>query len=462
MTWNDILTVWSDSLWVSGIVWALLAIVLLYLARRPAHDALRVASRALARWLRTAARALGGVRGRALAQQRILHAAMALDLVERRIERTTRRFAHAIERDLGAFPQLQRRLTDQIERIDRDYHDSADTPPVPPQWLDAVDAVARTQQAGDAAVAGILDAMHGTLTRAAHDALDEFRFASRKRHGLLRRMLPLWRRAARMLSRMDGNVAVLTRRAESIDAQIERYVRLRDEPPALTLGVQAQYWMRCLFAVAGLGVMGVLAATEHALLARPLLALLPNSSTVFGAPLAQVEAWVVIGAEMAFGLLLLEVNRITRLLPALGLLGRRARLRSGALLSLLWLATVVFAGALMVLGAPAKAAVALSVAEVGAVVLLALLLLPVGLLLEMVLNAGRSVVLSALGGVLAVSALLLRALSWLARLAGRVLVHAYDLVIFLPLAIDAAITMRRNKAAEDVEKGDAEVTAPSS
>lgn len=461
MTWNDILTVWSDSLWVSGIIWTLLAIVLLYLARRPAHDALRVASRALARWLRTAARALSGVRGRALAQQRILHAAMALDLAERRIERTTRRFAHAIERDLGAFPQLQRRLTDQVERIDRDYHDSADTPPVPPQWLDAVDAVARTQQAGDAAVAGILDAMHGTLTRAAHDALDEFRFASRKRHGLLRRMLPLWRRAARMLSRMDGNVAVLTRRAESIDAQIQRYIRLRDEPPALTLGVQAQYWMRCLFAIVGLGVMGVLAATEHALLAQPLLALLPNSTPVFGVPLAQVEAWVVIGAEVAFGLLLLELNRVTRLLPALGLLGPRARLRAGVLLSLLWLGTVVFAGALMVLGAPAKAELGHSVAEVGAVVLLALLLLPAGLLLDMVLNTARSVILSVVGGVLAVVALLLRALGWLALLAGRVLVYAYDLTIFLPLAIDAAIAMRRNKGANDGDQDEAEATASS-
>lgn len=461
MTWNDILTVWSDSLWVSGIVWALLAIVLLYLARRPAHDALRIASRALARWLRTAARALDGLRGRALAQQRVLHAAMALDLAERRIERTTRRFAHAIERDLGAFPQLQRRLTDQIERIDRDYHDSADTPPVPPQWLDAVDAVARTQQAGDAAVAGILDAMHGTLTRAAHDALDEFRFASRKRHGLLRRMLPLWRRAARMLSRMDGNVAVLTRRAESIDAQIERYVLLRDEPPALTLGVQAQYWMRCLFAVAGLGVMGVLAATEHALLTPPLLALLPHSNAVFGVPLAQVEAWVVIGAEAAFGLLLLEVNRVTRLLPALGLLGPRTRLRSGVLLCLLWLATVFFAGVLLALGAPAKATVAHSVAEVGAVVLLALLLLPAGLLLDMLLSSGRSVILSVVGGALAAAALLLRALGWLARLAGRVLVYVYDLAVFLPLAIDAAIAMRRNKTA-DGDEDETEATASSS
>ena len=459
MTWNDILTVWSDSLWVSAIVWALLAIVLMYLARRPAHDALCVMSSALARWLRTAARALSGVRGRLLAQQRILHAAMALDLAERRIERTTRRFAHSIERDLGAFPQLQRRLTDQIERIDRDYHDSADTPPVPPQWLDAVDAVARTQGAGDSAVAGILDAMHGTLTRAAHDSLDEFRFVSRKRHGLLRRTLPQWRRAASMLSRMDGNVAVLTRRAESIDAQIEHYARLRDEPPALTLGVQAQYWMRCLFAAVALGVMGVLAVTEHALLAPPLLALLQNPISVFGLPLAQVEAWVVIGAQVVFGLLLLEVNRVTRLLPTLGLLGPRARLRSGVLLAVLWLATVVFAGTLLVLGAPAKATVAHSVAEVGAVVLLALLLLPTGLLLDMVLNAGRSVVLSVLGGILAAVALLLRACGWLARLAGRVLIYAYDLVIFLPLAIDAAIAMRRRKAdAED----DSEATAASS
>ncbi|MEJ2655122.1 MAG: hypothetical protein P8Z69_07455 [Acidihalobacter sp.] len=462
MTWKNILTVWSDSLWVSAVVWALLAIVLLYLARRPAHEALRVASSALARWLRAAARALSGVRGRLLNQQRILHAAMALDMAERRIERTTRRFAHSIERDLGAFPQLQRRLTDQIERIDRDYHDSADTPPVPPQWLDAVDAVARTQGAGDSAVAGILDAMHGTLTRAAHDSLDEFRFVSRKRHGLLRRMLPQWRRAARMLSRMDGNVAVLTRRAESIDGQIERYTQLRDEPPALTLGAQAQYWMRCVFAAAALVVMGVLAVTEHALLAPPLLALLPNPASVFGVPLAHVEAWVVIGAEVVFGLLLLEVNRATRLLPALGLLGPRARLRSGVLLGLLWLATVAFAGTMVVLGAPTKATVAHSIAEVGVVVLLALLLLPTGLLLDMVLNTGRSVVLSVLGGILEAAALLLRVLGWLARLAGRVLIYAYDLVVFLPLAIDAVIAMRRRHKAAEEESDPEAPAAPSS
>jgi hypothetical protein len=169
---------------------------------------------------------------------------------------------------------------------------------------------------------------------------------------------------------------------------------------------------------------------------------------------------VVIGAEAVFGLLLLEVNRVTRLLPALGLLGPRARLRSGILLTVLWLATLGFAGTLLVLGAPAKAGIAHSVAQVGAVVLLALLLLPAGLLLDMVLNTGRSVLLSVLGGILAAAALLLRAVGWLSRLAGWVLIYAYDLVIFLPLAIDAAIAMRRHKTAG--EDSDSEAPAASS
>lgn len=447
MTWNDILTIWSGSLWVSCVIWAILANVFLYLARRRAHGLLRQAGRALACWLRAAARVLSGGRAELQAQQRDLHAAQACELAERRIERSTRRFAHLVDRDLAAFPQLQRRLTDQIERIDRDYHDSADTPPVPPQWLEAIDAVARTQSVGDSTVAGILDAMHGTLARASHDALDEFRHASRRRHGLLRRMLPQWRRATRLLASMNRHVAELSRLAESIDAQIMQYAALREQPPVFGLGVQMQYWLRFLFAAALLGALGVLASTQYTLLLPPLQHVLPKDMAAFGVPLAQLEAWVVIVAELVCGVLLLEFGRLARLLPALGQLEQRARRRAASLLAMLWLAIVAFACTLMILGAPAI----LGATQAVAVVLLALLLLPAGVLLDLALRSGPSATLSLLNGLLALAALSLRALGWLARLSGRLSVYVYDLVIFLPLAIELAISLRRHGADEEDE-----------
>lgn len=467
MTWKDILTVWSDSLWVSGCIWGLLGIVLLYLARRPAHTFLHVLSRTQARWLRTAARALDRVRENTQTVQQLLHEANARDLAERRVERTLRQFAHAIERDLQAFPQMQRRLMDMIEQIDRDYHDSVDTPPLPPQWLDAIDGVASSQAAGDPAVAGILDAMHGTLTRASHDALDEFRFVSRKRHGLLRRMLPQWRRAVRVLSLLDDNVDQLKRRANSIDAQIERYGRLSHEPPTMTLGVQARYWMRCLFAAAMLTLTGVLAVTEHTLLVAPLTTLLPPDSTAFAVPIATAEAWVVIGAQLVAGLLLLDLNRVTRVLPMLGLQSARVRAQLSTLLVVLWLAMVVFTGSFMLLGTSSNAITGRSFTEIGLMVLLALLLMPSGLALDILLGAGRSVVLSLAGSGMAVVALLFRALAWSARLGGRLLIAGYDVLIFLPLAVEMAIALRqqRNSAKRAVgvsgEEDEAEVVSSS-
>lgn len=460
MTWNNILTVWSGSLWVFYLFWGALAVILLYLARSRAHELLYAVSRALGRWLRMAARALSLVRVRLLGLHRTLIAAMAQDQAERRIERSFHRLAHAVESDLDAFPQLQRRLTDQIERIERDYDESADTPPIPPQWLEAVDAIARTQSAGDSSVAGILDAMHGTLTRATHDALDEFRFSSRKRHGLLRRMLPYWRRAARMLARMNNDVASIARRAESVDAMIVGYEGLRDSPPVLSLGVRTSYWMRCLVALVVLALLAVAVVAEHSLLQVPLQRLLPGVSGVFGFPLADIESWGLIGAEVGFGALLLEVNRTTRLFPALGVLERRTRVRAGALLTLLWIATVAFAGSLVVLDAPVGIELGRSVAQVGGVVLLSVLLLPTAIALEMALSMGRGVLMDLVSGFLALSSLALRAASWLMRLAGRVSIYAYDVVIFLPLAIEALLAVRRRrKAAERENSADSEETA---
>lgn len=451
MAWNDFLTLGTGSVWVSGVVWALLAMVVMYAARARAHRVLYLSTRACARWLRTAARLLDAVRGRVALQQHAIHAAQVLDQAERRSDRSVQRIAHAIERDLGAFPQLQRRLSDQIERIDRDYHDSADTPPVPPQWLDAVGAVAEIHQHGDGRVAEILDAMHTTLTRSSQDALDEFRFASRRKHGLLRRMLPQWRRASRMLARLDGNVASLVRRADAIEAQITRYASLRAEPEALTLASEARYWLRFVFSAAALTVLGILAVTEHAVLLAPLNVLLPHAPNVYGLPAAKVEAWVVIGAELVFGMLLLETNRITRMLPGAGLMTRRLRLGAGLLLALLWLATTAFAATLTVFGAPADSRLGHVLATVGGVVLLSLLLLPAGVLVETALNTGRSVLLSLYSGLLALLADVLRAAGWCARLTGRVLIALYDLVIFIPLGVAAFVAAKRQAAAASGE-----------
>ena len=74
---------------------------------------------------------------------------------------------------------------DAIDRIEEDYRGATDAPPLPPQWLQAVDSVAAIPRNGDATVCEILDNIGESLEKAHQETQKAYRQATLERHKLL-------------------------------------------------------------------------------------------------------------------------------------------------------------------------------------------------------------------------------------------------------------------------------------
>lgn len=449
----NLLSLGPGLIWESIVLWGLFALVLLYLARTHAHRLLLGLSRALARALRGLAALLWRLRRSGQSLQAEVMEAAARAEAERRLTRDFRRLADVVRNELGEYPSLHRQATEQITRIERDYEASVEIPPAPPNWLEAVDAVAHTSGGAEPALAKILDAMHSTLTRASHDALEEYRYASRKRHLLLRRAAPQWRKTAAILERMERTVMELADRVALTDTHMGEFERVRSEPPVPGLALQLRYLTRFTLAILMLGGFGVLVAGELSLLQPPLTRLLAAQPQVFGWSLPEISAWALVSAPILLGALLLELGRLTRLLPGLGVLQERVRGRLMAVLVILVFLQLAFMAALVVFGSPVPVGpvppgAAPVFAAGGLSILLALLLLATELPFEAALRSGRQVGMSLLVAVLGLFAMLSRMLAWSAHLGGQIAVRIYDLVIFLPLVIDEAWAARRQRNAQ--------------
>lgn len=446
-----ILTLEPGFEWESALLWGLFALVLLYLARTHAHRLFFGVSRALARALRGLAALIWRLRRRAVTLQTEMLNSAAQAAAARSVKRDYRRLTGTVRGELSDFPSLSRQVGELCVRMEQDYEASTEVPPVPPNWLEAVDAVAHSGRGADPALANILDAMHSTLTRASHDALEEYRYASRKRHNSLRRIAPSWRKATRVLERMERTVGELDDRMTAADEHWQAFEQVRQMPLKPSLSLQLRHLTYFLLALAMLAGFGVVAGGQLALLHSPLNRLLAGEPAVLGQSLGTVAAWALVCAPVLLGGLLLELGRMTRLLPILGGLPSRLRLRAMSWLAALAILILVFQALLVALGGhtpvepPLPPGAAPVLAAVGLSVLLGLLLMAIELPFETALRSGRQVGMSLLIAILGLGAILARVTAWVVHLVGLIAVRAYDLVIFLPLVIDEAWAARRRR-----------------
>lgn len=469
MSISDLLTLWADSLAISAAIWVVLVIAVFYLARRPAHELLHALGRVGERGFRVAARAVRRGESLLVNRNREVLLGMAAESVERDIEREFDRVATVVNRDLSGYPALQRQLSQIITKIDEDYHASTQVPPTPPPWTQAIEAVAQIE-AKDPMVASVLDDIRASLDKSSQRALDEYRKESAKRHGLLKRMLPYWRGLSQKLRAVSGQISGLETRANKIDAHMERYESIRSADDAAVRTLSSSSLTQFLIAGIVLVIATFGAIINFYLIALPMSEMVGGNEYIGPMRVADVAALVIIMVEITMGLFLMESLRITRLFPIVGALDDRMR-RSLAWLAftlLLVLAGVESALAYMrdmlaageqdlirELTGQGGAAVAGSISgeatlrwipALGQMLLgfiLPFALTFVAIPLESFIHAARTVL-----GVLAVG--LLRTLATLLRVAGavsrglaQVLIRIYDLIVFLPLAVERGIRHAR-------------------
>lgn len=461
MSFQELLMLWSGSPALNIALWAVLVLALLYFAREPAHQLLRSMGHRLYQALRAAAKSVLSAEQRLQSRNREVLLALAEEQEERNVEREFDRVNAVVQRDLAGYPALHRALSDQITKIDEDYRASTDVPPEPPKWVDAVDAVAKIPSNGDPVVAEVLENIRSTMERASKDAVREYRQASERRHKYLRRMLPYWRGVRGTLKHVHDKIDGLERRSLAIDNHMDRYEQIRNGKDRVVQSLSYSAITQFLISLLVLVIATMGGVINFHLIARPMSEMVGGASYIGPIQTADVAALVIIMIEIAMGLFLMESLRITRLFPIIGSLDDQMRRRMivVTLTILTVLAGIEAALAYMrdllalqeenlrqLLAAGEQQASAPAafrwIPTIGQMVLgfvLPFALTFVAIPLESFMHSARTVLGAMIAGVLRAVAFVLRLIGQLLRGIARMLIYAYDLVIFLPLAIERGV-----------------------
>lgn len=454
---------------LSALVLFLIAMPFLYAARKPMHELVRSVGHLASGPLRLASRWLLAMARDMKERNKAVLLAHGREETGQLITREFERVAALVRRDLEGYPALQRRLLDEITKVEEDYKKCGEVPPPPPEWVEAVDAVAKVKN-GNELVQRVLEEINRTIKEIYEKTLGEYRNAYEERHKILNGFMPFWRSLDKTLARADQKMTSLNERATQIDAQIDKYqeiVKKTDKAEhALTMSQLTQFFISTLvLAIAAGGAL-----INYKLIALPMSEMV-GAGDYLTASLrtSDVAALVIIFVEATMGLFLMETLRITHLFPRIHNLSdqMRGRMLWIALTLLVTLAGIEAALALMrdMLIAD-KAALLQSLAATAqqhaandgwlariptAGQMLLGFILPFALAfiaipLESFIASMRTVGGEALVMLARATAFVLRLAGNLVRNTARVLVTLYDVVIVVPLMVERLFKARPDGA----------------
>lgn len=477
---SDFLYIWfPQQPAVSILIWAVLAIFLMYIARTPAHQALCGAARSLHNALRLIARSIMLAENQLRQRNREVLLAHGREAVERQIDREFQRVEALVSRDLSGYPSLQRDLKEQIAKIDEDYIQSGEVPPQPPEWLKVIEAVAEIPGNGSTVVSNILGDIHATLKKSMNRDLAEYRKANKERHALLKKMMPYWRSLGKTLVSVEKKITGLEHRSNVIDEQMQQYEQILAQTDqaerTLSSSSLTQFFISAL--VMSIAIIG--GVVNFLLVALPMKEMVGAHSYLAGMPASDVAALFIIAIEVTSGLFLMESVGVTRLFPIISSLDDRKRkiIFWVTLTFLLVFASIESSLAYMremLIADNAAITQFLSdnvkveepqlswIPSVGQMVMgfiLPFALTFVAIPLESFIHSSRTVIGLVVAWLLRMLAFVVRLSGQLFYSLGRLLVNIYDLIIFLPLRIEQSVRQRKSGAAAEVETLDEAVVA---
>ena len=454
-------------IWVSGLI------VVMYVARQPVHQIILSLVRSVRNALRIMAQSVMLAEKQLRNRNREVLLAQGQEHAERAIEREFQRVEAQVNRDLSGYPSLQRDLKEQITRIDEDYTQSGEVPPKPPEWLKAIEAVAEIPDNGSSVVGKILSDIHNTLKKSLQKSIQEYRRANRERHTLLKKMMPYWRSLTSNLNTVEKKITGLEQRAAVIDNQMQSYDDIRQQTDfserLLSSSSMTQFFISGVALCLALVGMYV----NFQLVALPMGEMVGASSYLGSSSIraSDVAALFIISVEVILGLFLMESVGVTRLFPIINLLDDHKR---KAIFWIMLTFLFIFAGieaslAYMrdMLAADSKALSQVlsgaevvepalswipSVAQMAMGFTLPFVLAFVAIPLEAFIYSFRTV--SGLMGVwlLHIIAVLIRFIGNVTYGVGRIIINAYDLVIFIPLKFERSFKEKiivKNESVED-------------
>jgi len=464
---------WPDSVALSIFAMALLAMLFLYAARKPMHGVIHSvcnlvtqSTRFISRWLFLSAENLR------LRNQSVL-LAHSQDSAATMIDREFERVTNIIRKDMQEFPALQRKLMEEVTRIEDDYRKCGEVPAPPPEWVSALESVSQIKSGGDIP-RKLLEDINKSIQKIHDKTVAEFRRSYEERHKILKGMQPSWRSVEKLIGEMDKKMVTLNANAKQIDGHMTKFegIRAKDSKTehALTTSAFVQLAISALVMVIAMGG----AFINYKLIALPMSEMVGASDYITNSlRTSDVAALVIILMEASMGLFLLESLRITQLFPKIASMDdrMRRRLMLASLIFLVILAAIESSLALMRdmliadkaalmhdLSSTAPAATGgwmSNIPMAGQMIMgfvLPFALAFVAIPLESVVHSLRTVL-----GVLLVQ--IMRGLGFVLRFTGvvfrriaKVLELGYDILIVLPLMVEKWVVAMRGDTGDTLVK----------
>ncbi|WP_457745995.1 hypothetical protein [Sulfurimonas sp.] len=479
----DFMMIISSSQGLSIVLWTVIIVMLLYMARKPAHQAILSTSKVLFHAFHLIAASILLAEKKLKERNKEVLLADGKEATERIIEREFERIDDYVKKDLAQFPTLQRNISDNVVKIDEDYQKSTEIPPAPPGWTKAIEPIAAIPPSDDSMVVEILKSIRDTLDKGQEKALEAYRNSSKLRHSYLNKMIPTLRQINKSVSILDKNVQVLLDRSATVDRHMDEYYEINKKTDKAAQMLSSSSLTQFFISGFVLAIAVGGAFINFNLIARPMQEMVGGSVYMMGFRVADIAALVIILIEVSMGLFLMESLRITRLFPIIGALEDKIRVRMiiVSFVFLLLLASVEAGLAYMreLLSADDAALVAgllggtaanvaentgrwiTTAAQMGMGFILPFALAFIAIPLESFIHSSRTVIGVVLAALLRFSAVLARFIGNISRYAGKSLVNLYDLIIFFPLWIEGAIGNIENKAPKkESKKEDKKEAAP--
>lgn len=465
MSIPEVLVIWPESPALSLLVWVAIAVVLMYLARTPAHQFIKSMSRIISRALKMASKSVLLAEERLTKRNKEVILAEGRDACERSIEREFHRIDAAIKKDLSGYPALNRTLSDLAKKIDDDYTKCEEVPPEPSGWVNAVEAIMKIKATGDTLTAKMLGDIKGTISGQHKEAMVAYRKSSSQRHTVLSKIAPYWKELSRTLDKVGGTIKSIQDRSTAIDKKLKAFedFRVNADKAARTLAVSSA----TQFVIAGLVLLVAIggAAINFNLIALPMSEMVGGGSYIGPYKTSSIAAMVIIMVEAAMGLYLMEALRITNLFPVIGSMNDRMRIKMiWVTFTLLFILASVEASLAYMrdMIAADTAALRQSLAHVDVVensmswiptagqmvmgFILPFALTFVAIPLESFIHSSRTVMGVFLALFLRAFAFILRLLSGIVKNSGMLLVNLYDLVIFPALRVERLVAHKTHGA----------------
>jgi hypothetical protein len=442
---------------LSMMIWLILLLATLYFARKPFHRTVGSITKIIQNAMRLTATSVILAERKLSERNREVLMAAGLEKTERLVEREFDRINTTVVRDLASYPYLQRRLLGLTTRLDEDYSSSADVPPSLPNWRPIIESIAGITHTGDSMVASMLGEINNTLMEQHKSAIDNYRKSNASRYGVLRKMLPIWRKAQKDLNNIGKTINNLIQRAKNIDRYMDEYEQIRSQTDKaarlLSSSSLTQFLSSGLFLlIAGGGIL-----INFNLISLPMSEIIGDASYIGSYRAPNIAVLVIILMELTMGLFIMESLRITHLFPTIGSLDDMMRRRivwiAFSLLAILAAleSALVFVGdgttfGLGTIGQPmveiehnTSIGITTTVGQMIICLIFPFALIFVAIPLESFIYSARTVLGILVAGTLRLISFLLRLIGNIGYFSGRFVINLYDLLIFPSIWLEGVL-----------------------